>query len=373
LKEISKKFASASTVIGLARIVRAESRFMKICWVVMTFISLMVGLYLTSGTIKDYLEHKVFTETKYISSKSIILPSVTFCFIKPETKDLYVFFEKAEFYYLNGSNTNLTGDPYYNKEFEYWGFANCIKFNHFNNKSRTKLFFAESSGDYLNFEIDLRTKFNDIRVFLSDNYNNILDWSQYVTLSYHVKGYYEMAIKKEADIKLEEPYNPCKNISDITYRQADCIVQCKNINFASSHNCTLGNFYSIPGYSFCEDRYFNLSKFDSDCLQQCPKECTTRKFNILLNNPNLSSNYSNKLTFHIWYLDLSFVEIRQTSKMSGFSLLNEIGGALGLFVGISFLSVLELLEFFLNYFYYLTLIAFYFFIHVHFLFIKIYR
>ncbi len=162
----------------------------------MTFISLMVGLYLTSGTIKDYLEHKVFTETKYISSKSIILPSVTFCFIKPETKDLYVFFEKAEFYYLNGSNTNLTGDPYYNKEFEYWGFANCIKFNHFNN-NRTKLFFAESSGDYLNFEIDLRTKFNDIRVFLSDNYNNILDWSQYVTLSYHVKGYYEMAIKKE--------------------------------------------------------------------------------------------------------------------------------------------------------------------------------
>jgi hypothetical protein len=31
--------------------------------------------------------------------------------------------------------------------------------------------------------------------------------------------------------------------------------------------------------------------------------------------------------------------------MSDFSLLNEIGGALGLFVGVTFLSILELLEY----------------------------
>jgi hypothetical protein len=52
------------------------------------------------------------------------------------------------------------------------------------------------------------------------------------------------------------------------------------------------------------------------------------------------------LEFDFWFLDLNYIEIRQTPKMSGYSLLNEIGGALSLFVGITFLSLLEFLEYF---------------------------
>ena len=311
----------------------------------MTFISLVVGLYLTSETVKDYLGYDVFTQTKYISSSSNLLPSVTFCFEKPETKDLNSFFEKADFVASNRSLTNLTGEQFNYEHLSKSYNSSCIKFNHFNNKSRTKLFFADSSDDTLDFKIHLKIKYKEVRVFLSDNYNNILDWSQYVTLSYHVRGDYEMAIKKEVDIKLEEPYNPCKNMLDITYRQSDCLFQCKSNNFASRHNCTLRNFYFIPGYSFCEDRFFNLSKFDSECLQQCPKECTTRKFNILLNKYDNNSDSPDHIFFNIWYLDLNYIEIRQTPKMSGYSLLNEIGGALGLFVGITILSLLEFFEY----------------------------
>jgi hypothetical protein len=35
----------------------------------------------------------------------------------------------------------------------------------------------------------------------------------------------------------------------------------------------------------------------------------------------------------------------ETTKMSGYSLLNEIGGALGMYVGITILSLLESIEF----------------------------
>ena len=345
LKKISKKFASASTVIGLARIVRADTKFMKICWIALTLVSLAIGLFLTSGTVKDYLEYDVFTQTKYISSSSSTFPSVTFCFKNPETKDLNSFFEKAEFYFLNGSNANLTGYPYYDEEFGHWGLANCIKFNHFNNKSRTKLFSAESSGDYLSFEIDLRVKFDDMRVFLSDNYNNIIDWSQFVIYSLNVSGYYEMVLKKEVDIKLEEPYNKCENLSDITYRQANCIIQCKNKNFANNYNCTLRNFYSNSEYITCNKDINNTSEFDSDCQKICPKECTTTKYDILVMNPQLALKSSETLEFYVWYLDLNYIERSQTPKMSGFSLLNEIGGALGLFVGITVLSLLEIFEY----------------------------
>ena len=81
------------------------------------------------------------------------------------------------------------------------------------------------------------------------------------------------------------------------------------------------------------------------CEEQCPNECSTTKFNALQINPDIGSNFNGTVEFSVFYLDLRYTEIRQTPKMSGYSLLNEIGGALGLFVGITFLSLFEFLEF----------------------------
>jgi len=91
--------------------------------------------------------------------------------------------------------------------------------------------------------------------------------------------------------------------------------------------------------------------FDSVCEEQCPKECVSTKFDIFFNNPEISSNFSDIVEFMFYFLDLSYLEITQTPKMSGYSLLNEIGGALGLFVGVTFLSLLEMLEFFFEVFF----------------------
>jgi len=214
----------------------------------MTLVSLAFGLFLTSGTIKDYLEYDVFTQTKIFHANSSLMPSVTFCFNTYETKDLISFFNKTEFKISNGLPTNLTGE-----EFSDDYFGDCIKFNHNTNKSVNSLFIARSLDDGFYFMIDLkRVHFDDVHVFLSDNYNNILDWSQFVTKSFYVKGYYIVDIEKEFEHKLEEPYNPCQNVSDITYRQTNCIAMCKNRNFVAEHSCTQGNYYSIPGYNICE-------------------------------------------------------------------------------------------------------------------------
>ena len=58
--------------------------------------------------------------------------------------------------------------------------------------------------------IDLNRSFDFLFVFLSDNYDNILDWSQLVATSYNVEGNYDIAFKKEVEIKLEDPYNVVK-------------------------------------------------------------------------------------------------------------------------------------------------------------------
>jgi hypothetical protein len=341
LIEISKKFASASTVIGFTRTVRAETKVTKICWVLMTLISLAFGLYLTSGTIKEYLEYDVFTQTKLVQATSSLIPSITFCIWGFDNKDLNSFFDKAEFSALSGFKGNLSGEQFHEE-----GFGDCIKFNHYTNKSENKLFSANTLNDNLYFKINLNTvKFRLVDVFLSDNYDNILDWSQYITRYFDVKNLYDIEIKKKVEFKLEEPFNRCQNVSDITYRQTNCLAQCRNRNFASRYNCTLRNFYSISGDRFCKEEISNFSEFNTVCEGQCPKECSTTKFDLLLINPDVGSNFNGTVEFYVFYLDLSYTEIRQTQKMSGYSLLNEIGGALGLFVGFTFLSLFEFLEY----------------------------
>ncbi len=344
IKKISEKFAFSTTVYGLNRVIKAENRLIKVVWGLMALVSVSFGLFVIANTVITFLKYDVFTQTKRIVASSLLMPSVTFCFKNPETKDLDSIFDKAEF--ITSNRTNLTGEHIFVEILENWDDSgHCIKFNHFTDKNGTQSFAAYSSEDYFIFEIDLNVKFERLRFFLSDNYNNVIDWSQYLTTSFNVSGYYSIAFKKEVEIKLEEPYNQCKNVSDITYRQADCLVQCKNKNFANNYNCTLKNFYSVSGYGFCKKAYFGSSEFELDCLKQCPKECATTKFDLLLTNTDLGPNSTDKLLFHIWFLHLYYIEIRQNPKMSGFSLLNEIGGALGLFVGITFLSIFELLEY----------------------------
>ena len=341
LIQISKKFASASTAIGFTRIVRAETKFMKVFWVLMTLVSLGFGLYLTSGTIKEYMEYEVFTQTKIIQATSSLIPSITFCIIDTNTIDLNAFFDNADFSSPTGFKANLTGEQFYQESF-----GDCIKFNHYTNKSENKLYTANTLDDFFFFKIDLnKVKFSRVYVFSSDNYDNILDWSQYITRYFYVENFFDINIKKEVELKLEEPYNRCQNISDITYRQTNCLAQCRNRNFASRYNCTLRNFYSVLGYSYCNEGVSKSLEFNTICEEQCPKECSTTKFDVLINNPDVASNFNGTVEFSVYYLYLSYTEIRQTPKMSGYSLLNEIGGALGLFVGITFLSLFEFLEY----------------------------
>ena len=352
LIKTSKEFASKSTVIGLAKIVRAETTFMKICWLLITLISFAFGLYLVSETIKGYLQYEVFTTIKRIPSNSTVLPSVTFCFANPETKDLQGFFDKTIFMRNEKKNDFpvLIGEQFFDDNIEVWKAGDCIKFHHFKNKSDTKLFTAENLEEQFYFMIDLNRSFDFLFVFLSDNYDNILDWFQLVATSYNVNGNYDIAFKKEVEIKLEDPYNHCQNVSDLTYRQSNCLAQCKNKKSVTEFNCTLRNFYSIPGYSFCSKEIPHSSEFDSVCEKECPKECATITFDTIINNPNMHPNSSNKLDIYVWSLDFNYIEISQTPKMSGISLLNEIGGALGLFVGITCVSLFEFLEFFFEIF-----------------------
>jgi len=89
------------------------------------------------------------------------MPSVTFCFRGSDTKDLHILFNYAYFRTLNKllpAKSNLTGEQFSQEGLS----GDCIMFNHFTNKSDTKLFIASCLKDSFYFKIDMKKKVSTV-------------------------------------------------------------------------------------------------------------------------------------------------------------------------------------------------------------------
>ncbi len=107
------------------------------------------------------------------------------------------------------------------------------------------------------------------------------------------------------------------------------------------------------------------------CTQYCPLECDSMIFQIattaatypsiqhatsdLMNNSIIKSKFINEsltydlvkqsvLSLNVYYADLSYMEYSQRAKTTLIDLVSNIGGIAGVFVGASFLSILEIFE-----------------------------
>ncbi len=101
------------------------------------------------------------------------------------------------------------------------------------------------------------------------------------------------------------------------------------------------NYYSVEGYEFCVREEWLSLEFDAVCDEKCHQECATSTYESIISSYDQKGSLQ---SISVDYLDVSFIEISQTPQMNGYSLMNEIGGALALFIGITFLSLIELVE-----------------------------
>lgn len=116
--------------------------------------------------------------------------------------------------------------------------------------------------------------------------------------------------------------------------------------------------------------FIKLGKFNKQCLNECPIECTKQKFalqNSMVRYPSIKSavfdhiiggshKYINHnttledLMSHVvmvdtYYNELGYSETSEIPKTTIVNLFCNIGGLTGLFLGMSVLSFLELIEF----------------------------
>jgi len=104
--------------------------------------------------------------------------------------------------------------------------------------------------------------------------------------------------------------------------------------------------FAIPGLAHCGYEGKLLYKeFLAVCQKGCLQNCYSVSFTADIKSTVASDELSSQIVFRFSFSDLSSLTITQVPKIDEFTFLNNIGGGLGLFMGISFPILIEFIEF----------------------------
>jgi hypothetical protein len=163
------------------------------------------------------------------------------------------------------------------------------------------------------------------------------------------------------------------------YKQKVCMDLIRQEFIISQCNCSLYAFYSFNvtncrtmAEALCSfSAFFEAENYFKEKLNLCPVECESVEYKIstttsgplsktylqyLRNHPNIIAKYANIsevtdeqlaasiVRLNVYYNDLGYTEISELPNSTLINLISSIGGTLGLFLGMSLLSGVELLD-----------------------------
>ena len=151
-------------------------------------------------------------------------------------------------------------------------------------------------------------------------------------------------ISKTVHKKLSEPYNRCKNIEDKTYRQSNCIYECVEKIVADRFNCSAGDYFKLKD-TLCLNPLNKVNEYKSFCKKECHQECESVHFDYKYSGYLIENTHIN-----IRFSGHTYKEITEIPKINEYAFISSVGGTLGLFFGMRFLSFIEFVEFFIEIF-----------------------
>lgn len=213
-----------------------------------------------------------------------------------------------------------------------------------------------------------------------------------------------VAVKKIFTQKQPDPYNDC--VDDLTvdkydnifyrktfdsgykYEQRNCLDLCAQSYMIDKCKCADAAYPTLNNVSYCKSvldiiclylrlvDFYKSSEF-SQCYTYCPLECATLKFetkvsstsfpheslgSLMTNNKwnqdrfrylNLTMSQANMekalVGVYVYFDDNKYTLISQSPAQSLEDLMSNVGGILGLYIGVSFLSFVELFELFFQF------------------------
>ena len=204
-----------------------------------------------------------------------------------------------------------------------------------------------------------------------------------------------IAIKRKRSDILKKPYSNCEvdlRTADINtvdsklwrdafqnkkiYTQNDCMRKAFRIEVSKKCNCIVEKIDRELGLNFpicksakCHRNVFSfdwkLNNFDGKYDKECPLECNidwiekkvyTRNFpsyayakllkeSKVIQHKSVNDISKSRAMIHIYYEKLGYYSTYETPLTLSFDLISKIGGMLGLFLGLSLLSLIEIFQY----------------------------
>ena len=166
------------------------------------------------------------------------------------------------------------------------------------------------------------------------------------------------------------------NKTNRKYSQVECFNLCFNLYYNQTNpcNCYLTSLDEEPYYkcgnkNSCYEKFNKNFKQTEKCSHLCPLECDQYSYEIFHTPHKVTGtgkvNEFNDLDYvysflpdfqtyenvsksyfliNAYYEDSKYILISQQPKIELFDLVSNLGGILGLFIGFSFISLLEIIE-----------------------------
>ena len=374
LKILLKEWLVNSTFIGLAKLIKSKHIILTVFWVFFNVVSTSICVLFLSETFQNYFSYPVVTNIETAYEQPTEFPTLLICstdFIGKNFADLVT---KCKF-----GTVTLDPNNYFERVSLYQGI--CYKFNSgINIYNQTTSILKSTIGGY---DDSLKLKFyapNNTLITIINRKDIPLIGLEifYAPNVFELTNGFKtgIVIDKTIEKKLEQPYNDCfkdinrfdknktiinfYNSNNIEYSQVDCYNYCFELIYINSNPCNCSNlalgsvwiqcykFQQNEKISNCTRDYrnrFYLDSLSDVCSNYCPSKCDSLNYYGFSDSIPISENYSE---IQVYLRSLKYTLITQQAKVVISDLIANIGGTISLFIGLSFISVFELLELILN-------------------------
>jgi len=381
LKENLSEILSDSHAYGLPKIFRSKRFFLKVYWFVFLIMGSLASIYYTVDAVNSYLQFDVITLTESRYEQPMLFPTISFC---PYDNNAYNNKPLKSIvdicWFSLDHSCEYNPDNYFEKFKTFKG--DCYRFNSGKNMSghSIPLFYSTIGGRddsfYLRLKGNARLQLWIHQASLPPKFNydnNHLGNMIYVPSNADT----QLVLNKIEEKKLGLPYNQCyndlslfpgnKTIIDYiyskneTYKQINCLELCYDIDYINNERCeckntSLGNVWedcfvnhenkNSSGCIYNDKLIFFRESIINKSKDFCPMECETVSYSVNFNSIN-----DGEIKFTVYFESLKYTLISQIPKTREFDLLSNIGGIFGLFIGVSFVTVFEIGEVFIEVFY----------------------
>lgn len=378
---------------GLPRLLKTEKKLVKTVYLICLLASTCLAAYYLQKILFDYITYDIGTAVDLKTEEETIFPTISFCTSNKEQwhTSLDKMIMTCSFDRDEGCK-NLSA--IYFETFDDPFFGECYRFNSGKNGLLKSFIPGLNHGFILTLNVPF-VKYFFLSIHNHTAYPLNLEDSAY-RLSTGQNNFFE--IVRTCRKKLNQPYNNCikdtktyngnkkiieylENMFHISYRYRDCITLCRIFYFLENNNCGCNSSPLLYKKDcifsqFTDDDMNNevkkcMHNFIKNqkkiyCSPYCPSRCET--YQLLINTynqevnsldqipmaarfENISDLKQHYIGIFVYYTDLEYTEIKQHPKSEPITLVSSIGGVLSLCIGISLISLVEVIEILIEVFY----------------------